>query len=169
MRAFSKLLLLLLATTLPSLANDPVTVSASSAIKVAWVERGARAGKTTDLQRTFTPVFRLALEGIYGASTDVVFVPMRSNEAADQLRRNDVDAVLQFSAHVSRKIRNSGYHILKAESVVEPGRYVAFLVLPEDQSTLQDLLANAFSASINSYDVRESLDDTLPSVELASW
>lgn len=169
MRASSKLLLLLLATTLPSLASSPVTVSASSAIRVAWVERGARADESTELQRAFAPVFRMSLEGIYGAATKVEFVSMNASKAADKLAYGEVDAVLQFSPRISRRIRDSGAHVLRAESVTQPGRYVAFLVLPEVQSGLQDLLANAFAASINNYDVRVSLDDTPDGVELASW
>ncbi|WP_221031078.1 hypothetical protein [Actomonas aquatica] len=168
MRFTAKLLLLVLVTCTPGWASEPVTVTATSAIRVAWVERGAKSEEVTELQRTFAPVFRVALEGIYGDHTEVVFEVMSSSRAAQRLERREVDAVLQFATKLSRRLQADEHHVLRAESVAEPGRYVAFLVLPEAQSTLQDLLANAFSASINHYEVRASLHDELPLFELAA-
>ena len=170
MRAIFKLFLAL-AVTLSGVASETstFTVSATSALRVAWVEQGAQVDEPTPLQRSFGPVFRVALPGIYGARTEVVFVSVRSNEAAELLRRGDVDAVLQFSTHLSRRIKSRGHLVLKAESVRQPGRYVAYLVLPESQASLQDVLANAFSASINDFEVRATLDDALPGVEVAGW
>ena len=168
MRFFSKFLLLLL-VPLSGAASQSVTVSASSAIRVAWVERGARSDGPTTLQRTFAPVFELALAGIYGSSTEVVFVPLSASKAAEKLASGEVDAVLQFAPRLSRQIRDEGAHVLKAASAKDPGRFVAFLILAENQSTLEDLLANAFSASINDLSVRESLNDALPGIELASY
>lgn len=168
MRAFYSLCLFL-AVAQCGAASPSVTVSASSAIRVAWVERGAGEGRTTPLQRAFAPVFEIALAGIYGATTDVVFVPMSAGKAADRLARGEVDAVLQFAPRLSRQIHDQGAHVLRAESVKEPGRFVAFLVLADNQSSLEDLLANAFAASINDFGVRESLNDAVPLLELASY
>ena len=168
MRAFYSLCLIL-AVAQSVAASPSVTVSASSAIRVAWVERGAGESRTTRLQRTFAPVFERALAGIYGATTDVVFEPMSAGRAADRLARGEVDAVLQFAPRLSRQIHQQGAHVLKAESMKEPGRFVAFLVLADNQSSLEDLLANAVSASINDFGVRETLNDAAPAVELASF
>lgn len=168
MRAFISSLLFLTLAAVSAVASNSMTVSASQAIRVAWVERGARPGAMTELQRAFEPLFRVALDGIYGDSAEVEFIPLKTNRAASLLGDGQVDAVLQFSARLSRRIRESGEYVLRAESVSRPGHYVGFLVLPESSPKLQDLLANAFSASINSFDVRATLDDTLPGIEMAS-
>lgn len=153
------------------LSTDSVTVSASSALRVAWVEPAvgtAREAKTP-LQRTFGPVFRVALEGIYGADTTVEFLPMSAPRAAERMARGQVDAVVQFGARVAGPLRRSGGHVLRAESITRPGRYVAFLVLPDAQPRLEELLANAFSASINHFDVRRTLNDAPVSTDVAGW
>ncbi len=154
-------------------AADSVTVNASSAVRVAWVESaltaGAGAADGSALQSTFAPVFRRTLEGVYGAQTAVEFLPMSASRAATRLLYGEVDAVLQFSPRLSRRIQQAGSHVLRAESVTEPGTFVAFLVLPEAQAELRGLLANAFSVTINHFDVRRTLHDVAPDTELAGW
>lgn len=169
MKAFTQLLVPCLFTAVAVLADPPaaMTVSATSSIQVGWVEHGATGAKPTPLQRTFAPVFGRALAGIYGADTEVKFVPLSANRAADRLARGELDAVVQFSSSVSRTIRDAGGHVLRAEAVSQPGHFVAFLVLPEIQPTLEGLLADAFSVSINTFEVRQSLNDTVPDLEVA--
>ncbi|MCC5024487.1 MAG: hypothetical protein J6386_17600 [Candidatus Synoicihabitans palmerolidicus] len=91
-------------------------------------------------------------------------------QASDRLMSREVDAMVQFSSRVSRRIhRAGGGHVLRAESVTEPGHFVAFLVLPETEPKLEQLLANAFSASINNFEVRRTLNDVQKDTELAAW
>ncbi|MCC5024488.1 MAG: hypothetical protein J6386_17605 [Candidatus Synoicihabitans palmerolidicus] len=63
MKAFLVQTLLAVWFPLSAVAADPVTVNASSAIIVACVDGSCRGDAPSNLQRTFCPVFRMALGG----------------------------------------------------------------------------------------------------------
>jgi hypothetical protein len=148
---------------------ESVSVSATKALRVGWVETSHNSRGKLALRQTFAPVFRVALEGIYGAQTDVEFIELSINRAADQMGANELDAVLLFSPKLTGHLARLGGHVLRAESIARPGQFVAFLITPEIQPGLERLLADAFSASINNFDVRRVLSDAPSETELASW
>lgn len=168
MKAFILQTLIAVGLTLPVAASDSVTVNATTAVKVAWVESGSSHAESETLRSTFCPVFRSALESIYGEETEIIFTKLSTRQAGDRLMRGQVDAVLQFAPRVSGRIRRAGGHVLQAESITRPGRYVSFLVLPKTQPKLETLLAQAFSVSINNFDVRRVLDGENTDQKLAA-
>lgn len=165
-----KLLLLLLplavVAVFTSLAAKPqITVSASTALRVGWLQSKENSRSELSIADAFQPRFHAAVAGIYGEDTEVKYIEQSLAVAARELENGSVDAVLVFDRRLPRRLARAGGHVLKAESISRPGKFVAYLVTQGEQPSLESLLANAFSYSLNTPEVRMALQDPIMTEE----
>lgn len=157
-----------LATTTATFAGSPLKVSASQAIRIAVIDTADRRSETPELLRVFGPRFEQAAARIYGADTQVEFVRVGPDMAADGLRRGVYDGSLVLSGRLPAPIRRAGFHALRATPLDEKREATVFLVLRQEQPQLDNLLANAFSVALHDAEVRRVLLDQATAVALAS-
>ncbi|GEM_PF-1178023 len=150
-------------------AVDPVTVSASTAVRIAWLETRSNLDRQ-QLETAFQPLFRRSLARVYGEETPIEFIRLNVSRTVKAMAEGEVDAVLVFGSRMPRQLAAPGTHVLSAAAIEPEDQIVARLILLQAQPRLDELIATAFSTALNNFDVRRLLGDKVPDDwEVASW